>query len=253
MPNRGLAAGRLGIVASAALFIAGAAAWAASDNPGPEIRAQLRAYQSTVLSAQVTGRIQELPFREGEAVRKGQKLVAIDCSTWRAALDQAEAEEHAAAKVAEADVKLARLGSIGTVELESAIAKQKSAKAQLDYQIAMVRRCVVVAPFSGRVGIVKVRRWQSVAEGAELMDLVDDRKLETAMIVPSRWLAWLKPGTHFTIAVDELNRTIDAEVVRRGAEIDPVSQTVIVYGRVLDPPKDLAPGMSGKVGFNQSK
>jgi hypothetical protein len=72
-----------------------------------------------------------------------------------------------------------------------------------------------------------------VTPGAELMELVNERVLEAVMIVPSRWLVWLRVGTRFTVAIDETGATIDAQVVRRGATIDPVSQTVTVYGRIL--------------------
>jgi RND family efflux transporter MFP subunit len=239
------------IIAAVAMlsWAAGSAAAAPADSPAPEIRAQIEAIQSTVLSTEVAGRVIELPVKEGEAVRQGALLAAIECGPQRASLAQANAEHAAAAQAAAADERLEQLGGIGAVELGEAREKAKSTQAQVDYASLNVAHCVIRAPFSGSVGVVKVRRWQSLAAGTELMELVNDRALETVMIVPSRWLVWLRIGTAFTIAVDETGATITAQVVRRGATIDPVSQTVTVYGRIVGPASNLAAGMSGLAHF----
>ena len=53
--------------------------------------------------------------------------------------------------------------------------------------------------------------------------------------------------------VDELDANYPAEVVRLGASIDPVSQTIGVSGRMLGTPAELLPGMSGWVTFPSRK
>ena len=92
---------------------------------------------------------------------------------------------------------------------------------------------------------------ESVAAGTPLMAVLDDRSLEIKLIVPSPWLAWLRPSTEFDITIDETSRAHAGRVTKIGARIDPVSQTVAVWGAFAGeaPPDGLIAGMSGTAAF----
>ena len=96
-------------------------------------------------------------------------------------------------------------------------------------------------------------RRQYVSPGTPLLDILETGQLEVQMIVPSRWLAWLKPGAPFTVEVEELGRRFPAKVRRLGAQIDPVSQTVPVVGVIDSAHPELLPGMSGWAVYPQRK
>jgi hypothetical protein len=71
--------------------------------------------------------------------------------------------------------------------------------------------------------------------------------LELEFIVPSRWLAWLKPGYAFQVRIDETGKTYPAKVQRIGARVDPVSQSVKLSAAISGSFPELIAGMSGKV------
>ena len=68
-------------------------------------------------------------------------------------------------------------------------------------------------------------------------------------MLPAAWLVWLKPGQVFTLDVDETSHSHSGSVTRLGAQIDPVSQTIAVYGTLIAPDLALVPGMSGTARF----
>lgn len=226
-----------------------------AQTPSPQalspaaIRVQLVPRHSTVLSSELTGKITELGIREGEAFSKGQRLVALDCRLHQARLAKADAQLLEAVKTNEVYKDLAPLGSISTLDLETSEARVQAARAETDIMKALVERCGVAAPFAGRVAELKVRRHQYVAEGQELMEILSDKDLEIEMIVPSPWLSWLAPGKRFKVHIEETQRAYVAEVTRLGARIDPVSQSVKVFGRLVDAAAELRVGMSGTAGL----
>jgi multidrug efflux pump subunit AcrA (membrane-fusion protein) len=59
----------------------------------------------------------------------------------------------------------------------------------------------------------------------------------------------LVPGKHFRVTLDEVAKTYQAEITRVGGKVDPVSQTIKVYGRITDKADELLPGMSGAIEF----
>jgi RND family efflux transporter MFP subunit len=215
------------------------------------VRVQFAALHETVLSSELSAKISALPFREGDTFAAGQALVTFDCSLFHAQLTKAEASAQAALETLAVSERLAKLNSIGALEVDQASAKSKEADAEASAMRATVQKCVLAAPFSGRVAKVSAKQYQFVAPGQALLEILNTQQLELQMIVPSKWLAWLKVGARFSVHVDELDQTFTGRVARLGARIDPVSQSLSLAGRVDGTHVQLLPGMSGIASFDK--
>jgi len=235
---------------SAPAFAADATVDAGKDG---RIRVQFVAFQQSVLSSELSAKIAAMPFREGDTFRQGQTLVSFDCGLFRAQLNKAEASAEAARQTLKVDQRLAQLNSIGALDVELAASKVKETEAEAGAMRATVSKCVLPAPFTGRVAKLDAQAFEFVAPGKPLLEILDTRRLELQMIVPSKWLAWLKVGGHFTVKVDELEREYTARIVRVGARIDPVSQSISLAGEVEGAHPELLPGMSGAAAFKVDK
>lgn len=212
-----------------------------------DIRAQLAPRRYTTLAAEIGAKINRLPTAEGGAFRQGQVLVAFDCSLPQAQIDRAKASLSAATKTWTANKRLAELNSIGKLELDVSEAEVMKNRAEVAAMSAMLSKCTVTAPFGGRVSEQKVREQQYVQPGQALMEIIDDSVLELEFIVPSKWLAWLKSGYGFQVAIDETGKTYPAKVLRIGARVDPVSQSVKLAAAIDGKFPELVSGMSGRV------
>lgn len=214
-----------------------------------EIRAQLAPRRFTTLAAEVGAKISRLPVSEGGTFREGQVLVQFDCSMQRAQLDKARAVLSGADKTWTANKRLAELNSIGKVEVELSEAEVIKNRAEVSAMGAMLAKCAVAAPFSGRIAEQKAREQQFVQPGQPLLEIIDDSVLELEFIVPSRWLAWLKPGHAFQVAIDEVGKSFPARVQRIGARVDPVSQSIKLVATIDGKFPQLVAGMSGRVSM----
>lgn len=212
-----------------------------------EIRAQLMPRRYTTLAAEIGAKVSHLPIPEGGSFRAGQTLIGFDCSLQQAQLNKARAALGAAEKTWNANKRLNELNSVGKVELEVSEAEVAKAKAEVASNTAVIAKCAVPAPFAGRVAEQKVREQQYVQPGQPLLEILDDSVLELEFIVPSRWLAWLKPGYGFQVKIDETGRIYPAKVQRLGARVDPVSQSVKLSAAIDGKFPELIAGMSGRV------
>ncbi|WP_240702139.1 efflux RND transporter periplasmic adaptor subunit [Trinickia terrae] len=228
-----------------------AAAPGASLTQGDDghIRIQLVSRDEVEISSEIGAKIASLPFRDGDAFRAGQTLVSLDCSLFAAQLRKAQAEADAAAQLNHVDERLSQLHSIGEIDVDEARAKAKASAAEVAYMQATVRKCVIAAPFDGRVAKRTAAAQQFAEAGKPILTIVDTSHLELRMIVPSKWLAWLKPGHALTVHVDEVGKTYPASVARVGARVDPVTQTVDVTAALDGHAPELLPGMSGWASF----
>lgn len=228
--------------------LAGTTPEAAPDSDG-RIRTQLISKNEVVISSELAAKISSLPLREGNAFRRGELLVGFDCDTYQAELQKAKASTESAQQLLDVNTRLAALHSVGQLEVDQAASKLKEAQAETAVMSSTVQKCQIRAPFNGRVAGRKVANFQYVTPGTPLLELVDTGDLELQMIVPSKWLAWLKTGTGFTVQIDELGQRFPARVTRIGARINAVSQSVTLTGTISGSHNSLLPGMSGWASF----
>ncbi|MFX1738474.1 efflux RND transporter periplasmic adaptor subunit [Paraburkholderia sp. A1RI_3L] len=226
----------------------GVSSAARADDDG-RIRVQLVARDQVDVSSEISAKIASMPFRDGDAFRVGQTLVSLDCSLYAAQLRKAQAEAEAAVQLKRVNDRLSQLHSIGEIEVQEADAKAKASAAEVAYMQATVRKCGIAAPFDGRVVKRSASAQQFAEPGKPLLTIVDTSRLELKMIVPSKWLAWLKPGHALTVSVDEVGKSYPATVARIGARVDPVTQTVDVTAALAAHTPELLPGMSGWARF----
>lgn len=220
-----------------------------SDVAERKARGVLRPRDQAVLSSELAGRIVEMPYTDGQEFSKGDVLVRFDCSAYQAQLNAAQAAVRAAREELNHNKQLAALNSVGRFQVALAEARQAQAQAEAQVYQVQVKRCSVAAPFNGRVVQRKVQPHESVAGGTPLLEIVDNRTLEVHLLVPSSWLAGLKPGQHFEFIPDETGQPLQAEIKRLGARIDEGSQTLLLIGTLPQNAPGLLAGMSGSARF----
>lgn len=215
------------------------------------IRAQLSPLRFTTVAAELSAKVQEVPFREGEAFKKGQRLVVFDCATQRAQHEKAKAALAIGDRNQATNHKLLTLGAVGRIEYENSLSEFQKAKADVDELVAVLAKCAIHAPFDGRVAEQKVRAQQFVQASQPLLEILDHSALELEFIAPSKWTPWLIKGHRFQITVDETGRSYPAKVTRVGARIDAISQTLKVAAVIDGDYPELVSGMSGTLEIQQ--
>lgn len=215
----------------------------------PSIRGQLLARISTTLSSEIPGKISKISIKDGDRFKSGDPLIVLDCRVQQAQHDEAAASLGAASATLRVNRRLRQLNSAGNLEIALAEAEEAKAQARVDAAKALLSKCQIDAPFNGKVADLKVQPLQYVQAGQAMLDLVDDSSFEVELIAPSRWLKLIGREQAFEITIDENERTYRAKVVRIGGRVDAVSETIKLYGELVETSSDLVPGMSGTVVF----
>lgn len=228
-----------------------AAVQAETVQPGKTetIRGVLRAEREAVLASTLSERIIAMPYQEGDSFPTGATLVEFDCSRLKAELKAVQAEAAAQSREADVQRELLTMDATGRAEADIAVFRENQGRARVQVVQRQMVGCEVLAPFAGQVVEPLMRENETPAANERLIHIVSDGPLELHMVVPSCWLSWLKQGSTFEFQVDETGDTLEAEVDRVAAAVDPVSQTVKVISKVNDVPESVLPGMSGTAGW----
>lgn len=220
---------------------------ASAQSTQPEIRAQLVPSRYTTLGAEIAAKVSRITVPEGGYFRAGQVLVVFDCSIQRAQRERSQAEVTAARRTLTANRELEKLDAVGKLDLDLAVSAVDRATAELRASDSVVNKCSVTAPFAGRITAQKVREMQFVQQGQELLEIIGSGPLQVEFIAPSAWQQRLKPGAGFAVQIDETGKAYDARLVRLGARVDPVSQSIKVTAAITGSHPELMAGMSGVI------
>ncbi|MGB0664595.1 MAG: efflux RND transporter periplasmic adaptor subunit [Pontibacterium sp.] len=214
------------------------------------IRAQVVAGVTAELAAEMPGRITSLKGFPGDSFKQGASLAKFDCAEQGALLQKAKASEVSAKTELAVAKRLVELDAGSTLEVSKAQARWAETQAESSVMKTRVAKCQIRAPFSGRVAKRLASEHEFVAVGTPLLEVYAASSLEVRTIVPSRWLVKMKKGDRFFVQVEETGKRYEASIVRVGAEVDPVSQSVEVAGKIQQGLDELLPGMSGWARFD---
>lgn len=167
------------------------------------------AWRELVIGAEAGGlRVKTVAVEEGDRVRRGDLLVALDDAVPAAQAAQAEAavvEAEAALRIAEADLRrasdLARSENLArqTLEQRQANARQAearllSARARAQEAAARLSQARILAPADGMVSRRAILPGAVVQPGQEMVRLIEEGRLELDARVPELDLAAVAPG-----------------------------------------------------------
>jgi membrane fusion protein (multidrug efflux system) len=210
-----------------------------------EYPAIVKALNEVELRAQVNGYITAIHFREGEKVKKGQKLYSIDPQQTEATYQQAMANLSVqetnlvrAQKDVERYRELSKRDAIAKQQVDYAEATYTSAQRLVDAAKATVRSVqtyvrysTIMAPFDGTIGISQVRLGASVSPGQTLLNTISsDDPIDADIAVDQQEIY------HFTqLLAKKPSKTDSTFRLALGNEVYPFRGSISIIDRAVDP------------------
>ena len=228
---------------------AAASAESSIDTEDYSVQAVLSPRRQTVIASGLDARIIKLNFESGDVFKEGDTLVEYDCAVDRARLREAQSRQRLTQKQLEAYGKLRKLDSVSEMEYVVAKENDEQNKALADQIRGRISLCKHIAPFNGRVMRKMASLHEQVQNGRVLMEISSREPLRAEFLIPSKWLRWLNIGTPLRIAINETERSYQANIVVIHGEVDPVSQSIQVVAEMEAYFEELLPGMSGSAIF----
>ncbi len=208
----------------------------------------LRSNESVMLRPEVSGRIATIAFRDGQPVKRGQLLIALDASLNQAEVAQARAELDLALSNLQRTEDLARKNFVSSSAQEQAASNVAVLAAKLKLAEARLAKMLIVAPFDGVVGIRSVSLGDYVREGTDLVNIEDIHQLKVDFRLPERYFMQLKVGQAVEVVADALPgaRYVGA-IEAINPRIEASGRSLEVRARLANTDGRLRPGMFARV------
>lgn len=203
----------------------------------------LMADEAITVRPEVAGKIETIAVQEGEPVKKGQLLFALDEKLMKAERDEAAAQSQQAKIQADRLLKVSVQGAISASERD--VAQQSKLAAIATYSAAQERlaKARIFAPFDGVVGLRQVSPGAVVEAGATLTTLQKLDPIKVEFTVPEKQSGILKIGQdlEFTIP-DQPGKSWHAQVYAFEPSIDAQGRFVAVRAKTDNKDHALKPG-----------
>ncbi len=233
----------------------------------------LHAHETSVLSAQIVARIQQVLVHEGDVVKAGQTLVLLDDATLRSSLDQAEsavkaADNQQAAAQTNSDLTASTLARYKQLQAQKSVSPQEmdevtrhaeasaaqvdalkaqrdAAKAQASGAQTMLEYSRIRAPFAGVITARMADPGTLAAPGVPLLQIDSAGPLQLQTALDESAAAAVHVGMKINVSMDGAPSVVSTGTV---AEIvpaaDPASHTFLIKID-LAASKQLRAGMYG--------
>jgi membrane fusion protein (multidrug efflux system) len=210
----------------------------------------LASNESVTLSPEITGRITEILFAEGQAVKAGDPLIRLDDVIAKAEL----AQIGASLTLSQANYERAKTlfkESTGTGRArDEALAKLQADQAGVDLAKARLEKTLIKAPFDGIIGLRNVSIGDYVNPGQDLVNLESIAPLKVDFRMPEIYLSDLKTGQTIEVGVDAFpGKAFRGEVYAIDPLVDSEGRTAVLRAKLPNADGLLRPGLFARVNL----
>ena len=204
----------------------------------------LRANESVDISATITDTITAIHFEDGQRVKAGDILVELTSKE-----EHAELEEELST-LAEAEKQFKRIkplmekNAVAPTLLDQRRRDFEGASARYRQIESRLQDRLIVAPFSGVVGLRNISIGALVEPGDMITTLDDDSVMKLDFTVPAIHLETLKEGLEIEATASAFgDRTFTGKISSISSRIDENTRSIMARAVLDNPGKLLKPGM----------
>ncbi|TQJ94265.1 efflux RND transporter periplasmic adaptor subunit [Achromobacter sp. SLBN-14] len=204
----------------------------------------LEATRQVMVAAEVDGRVAQILFTPGEAVKAGQLLVQLNDAPEQGELARLQAQARNARALLDRTRRLVPLQAATREQLDQAVADHEQAAADVRRVQALIDQKRIKAPFDGVLGVRRVNLGQFARAGDPLVSLTDASSLYANLTLPEQALGALRVGQPVAVTVDaHAGREFPGKVTTVEPQVDPGTRTVRVQALLANPDGALSAGM----------
>jgi len=197
--------------------------------------------------SEVQGRMIELDVKEGDIVRKNQLLAKIDPRDYKNTLLSIKASYKAALASAKRLKELHQKQLATQSQLDEAVARMDSIKANLDTARLNLERCAIRAPIEGIVNARHADNGQYINLADSIVEIIQIDPVKIAVGIPESDVDAVRHLDLFHVKIDALNKTFTAKKYFLSNTADTSARLYNLEMRVNNSSSEILPDMFVRV------
>lgn len=202
----------------------------------------LRANEEVELRSEVSGLIEEIYFKEGQPVEKGELLVKINDSELQAELTREQYRLDLAADRERRQKALLEKGGISQEEYDATLNQVNVFRSEVALIKAQIDKTEIRAPFDGKIGLKFVSDGSYLTPTTQIASLQNIDPIKIDFSIPERYAGKISEGDEITFNVQGFDRQFTGRVYAIEPRIDTETRTLQIRAKSDNPEGRLLPG-----------
>jgi len=205
--------------------------------------------ESVNLSSEVSAKIDQILFQEGEKVKKGQLLVALNDDELIAELEKLKFTTKLNEDNEFRQRKLLEKEAISREEYEIALTTLNTSQSEIKLLETRRAKYKIYAPFSGRVGLREVSVGSYINPGSTIARVYSIDQVKIDFSVPGKYLKDINVGDQIQFSVEGYEEAFDGSIYALEPQIDPQSRSIKLRASSPNKENKLLPGQFVKINL----
>ena len=216
-----------------------------------EVQGNVQTDKNIIIYPEFSGILTQIYVKDGEQVRKGQRLARIDDGGLSSELARQKSQATLAKTTYERQKRLwdQKIGSeMSYLEAKTNYEATQAATDQLSTQIG---KTIITAPFSGVVDNIITDQGAVVSPGqTQILRLVNLDDMYVNASVPEAFLGRVQEGTEVIVELGSLGKEYEGKIRQVGNFINPDNRTFDVKVTIPNPDNAVKPNLIATVKIN---
>ena len=213
------------------------------------VTGSILADESVVLNSEVAGKVEQIFFKEGQKVKKGQLLVKLNDDEVLAGLEKLQYSKKLSEDNEARQKQLLEKEAISREEYETSLTLLNTTNADIKIMQARLDKHHIRAPFDGIVGLRDISEGSYLNQGSRIAELykIDPIKLEFS--IPSKYISLVNVGDSLTFTVDAYDEQFKGTIYAIEPQIDPQTRSLKVRAKASNKDAKLFPGQFARINL----
>jgi membrane fusion protein (multidrug efflux system) len=207
-----------------------------------KVTGSIMANEEVALQSEISGRVEQILFKEGQRVQKGKVLLTINDEEISAQAERLRYMQKLNEEMEFRQRQLLEKEAISREEYDIALTTLNTTLAEIKEKEAILAKHRIRAPFDGIVGLREVSEGSYITPGNLVCHIYNVNPIKIEFSVPGKYLNEIQTGDSVFFTTEASNRTYSGLIYAFEPRIDPTTRTLKI--RAISPNRsgDLLPG-----------
>jgi membrane fusion protein (multidrug efflux system) len=207
----------------------------------------IMANEEVELRSEISGKISQIFFKEGDRVKRGQVLVRINDDELQAQLKRLEYNLQLNKDREYRQKRLLEKEAVSQQEYDIALNEVNTINAELQQLKAVIARYAIRAPFNGVIGLRYVSEGSYVSPTAQIAFMQDIDRVKIEFSVPEKYAEQVKEGNKIQFTINGKDKAYEGTVYAVEPRIDLATRSLRIRAISPNQERELIPGAFAKV------
>ncbi len=211
------------------------------------VTGSLVANESVTLRSEVSAVVDNILFKEGQQVKKGQLLVQLNDSELQAELEKLQFTKKLNEDIEYRQKQLLAKEAISKEEYETALTTLNTSIAEMNVKKVQINKHKIKAPFDGIIGLRQISEGSYINPADQIATLYNINPIKVDFSIPGKYTAEINEGDKISFTIDAYNTPFQGEIYAIEPQIDPQTRSIKLRAISQNTEGKLLPGQFAKI------